>query len=120
MLQSTELNVLDFVVKKGIAKGWRVVYEKQNLEYHKKAYRGRRVELYDPKFLKEIRKAVEDPLCVYPGTELNEKTQRVILKYSITVFYRVYSNYLLNGKEKTNYTKVVARKNKKKKLKLFF
>ena len=117
MLDLSKLNkqeyLLDFVVKKGIAKNWRVVLTKQCIDSHRNKHGMQRPEIFNQNFIKnEIRKAIETPAVVYPN--VRKKKGKLIYKpKGIIIFYKEQKNdkWISEDNSPINYIQVrVSRK----------
>lgn len=113
MPESSNEYRLDFVVKDGIAKGYRVTLTQQNIDHHIQKYAEDRPELQDPDFIvKDVVEAMENPDLVYPGIFIDSAAGTVKTKKNIYVFYKekVDRRYTKDGVVIKHYVRVIVRK----------
>lgn len=110
-------NRLDFVVKNGIAKDYRVILTHQCIEFHKKKYGHLRSELDDKDFIeRDVVDAMQTPDEVYPSIKKVGTDYKI--EKNAFVFYKENKarRYAKNGIEIRWYIKVIVRRKFFKKL----
>ena len=124
MLNKTNSSRLDFIIKSGIAKGWKAVLTNVCLENHKQKYAlmpESGAEYFDDDFIDSlIEKGLNNPKYVYPNIKLvsrcgNKKELEIINGNEWVLFYSKFENknftHIENGSYFIENIKIIIKRN---------